>query len=144
MNVLVLFPALIVAIIFQLTSLYRRFHQSHADKTLAKHLKCQPPLIIFDPFGISQVLSLRAHMAQGRLWHYFRSQYALHGRFTLPLSFLGKSGFVTADPENLQALLVTQAKSVFLPPATPPLTLGQTSVPARAANTYSTSSAAAA
>lgn len=114
MNFTLLVPILLLTITFHILRRRHILHKSNA--TLAASLSCLPSITIRDPLGISRLLAVKAYLKKKKLPLLYGEAYAKYARFTIPLPLPGMTGFITAEPENFQALLSTEAKRMFFKP----------------------------
>jgi hypothetical protein len=85
---------------------------SYQHSRKAKKLGCQ--LVQLErtnwPFGIDVVLRMAKASKQQRLPDFIVERYDAMARYTWRTKLLGSEFYTTADPRNIQAILVTQFK----------------------------------
>ncbi|KAF8247998.1 cytochrome P450 [Wilcoxina mikolae CBS 423.85] len=104
----------VTVILVSLFALYltHHFYRSYQARLLHSSFPaCKPGIKIFDPFGLRRIRNVIKHVRQKRFLFYLGSVYKQYNRNTLPLPLPGMTGYITAEPENIRALMSTEFKN---------------------------------
>lgn len=90
--------------------LARRAQISRSHRLRAAALGCQPPHIrpLKLPLGLDNIIRLIKADRRGQVPDEIQKIFGEQKKYTFKQSMLGTSGFATADPRNIQALLANQ------------------------------------